>query len=166
MNSMLTPRIAKVTINMGVGKSGEPLDKAVKVMTMITEQTPVKTKTSKRIPAFDLRPGMLIGCKVTLRGKKAASFLKKALDAVDYKLRSSNFDNTGNFAFGLKEHIDLEGMRYDPNLGVYGMNVCVTLERPGYRVSIRKKKKSIGKKHRLTKEEAMEFAKKIGAKIE
>ena len=166
MNPMLQPRVSKITINMGVGKDGEPLDKAVKVLEMITNQKPVRTKTQKRIPAFDLRPGMAIGCKVTLRGVTAIAFLKKALDAVDSKLKVSNFDDTGNFAFGIREHIDLGGMKYDPTLGVYGMNVCVTLEKPGYRVAFRKNRRHIGKKHRVTKDEAMEFAKKMGAMLE
>jgi large subunit ribosomal protein L5 len=136
---------------MGVGKAGEPLEKAVQVMELITNQKPVRTKTQKRIPAFDIRPGMAIGCKVTLRGKSAIDFLKRAL---------------GNFAFGIREHIDLSGMRYDPKLGVYGMNVCVTLEKPGYRVKLRKKRGNVGNPHRLTKEEAMKFAKELGANIE
>jgi large subunit ribosomal protein L5 len=151
---------------MGVGKAGEPLEKAVQVMELITNQKPVRTKTQKRIPAFDIRPGMAIGCKVTLRGKSAIDFLKRALDAVDFKLKESNFDKTGNFAFGIREHIDLSGMRYDPKLGVYGMNVCVTLEKPGYRVKLRKKRGNVGNPHRLTKEEAMKFAKELGANIE
>lgn len=166
MNPMLQPRISKVTINIGVGKSGEPLDKAAQIIEMISTQKPVRTITQKRIPAFDLRPGMAIGCKATLRGNTAFEFLKKALDAVDFKLKQSNFDTTGNFAFGIREHIDIEGMRYDPKLGVYGMNVCVTLERPGYRVLSRKNKSRIGRKHRVQKNDAMEFAKKMGVTIE
>ena len=166
MNRMLETRIAKVTLNMGVGKSGEPLDKATTIMQMISNQKPVRTVSQKRIPAFDVRPGMALGCKVTLRGALAHEFLRKALDAVDRKLKSSNFDNTGNFAFGLKEHIGLEGMRYDPKLGVYGMNVCVTLYRPGYRVTFRKKRNEIGKKHRITKQDAIQFAKNLGVSVE
>lgn len=120
MNPMLQPRISKVTINIGVGKSGEPLDKAAQIIEMISTQKPVRTITQKRIPAFDLRPGMAIGCKATLRGNTAFEFLKKALDAVDFKLKQSNFDTTGNFAFGIREHIDIEGMRYDPSWGFTG----------------------------------------------
>lgn len=166
MNQLLAPRIAKVTVNMGVGKSGEPLDKATTIMEMISKQKPVRTISQKRIPAFDVRPGMALGCKVTLRGAIAKDFLRRALDAVDRKLKASNFDLTGNFAFGIREHINLEGMRYDPKLGVYGMNVCVTLHRPGYRVSFRKNKTEIGRKHRVTKQDAMAFVKDLGVSIE
>lgn len=166
MNPMLTPRLTKVTLNIGVGKAGEPLDKACTILKNLTGQTPVRAITHKRIPNWDLRPGVAIGCKVTLRGKVAMEFLKKALETVGFKLKTTNFDNTGNFAFGIKEHIDLPGVKYDPNLGVYGIDVCTTLEKPGYRVSRRRNKRKVGKKHQLKKEDAIKFAEGLGAKVE
>ncbi len=165
MNPMSTVRINKVTINIGVGKAGEPLDKAFTVLEKVSGQKPIRTKTSKRIPAFDIRPGMAIGVKVTLRAKKALEFLKKALDAIDYEVAEKSFDSTGNFAFGVKEHTDIEGMKYDPDLGVYGMDVCVSLEKPGYRVKNRANKAKVGANQRVTKDEAIAFAKSIGVKL-
>lgn len=165
MNPMLSPRIAKVTINMGIGKAGEPLDNAVKIMESLAHQKPVRTITQKRIPTWDVRPGTAIGCMVTLRGKKAMEFLKLALEAVSWKVKASSFDNHGNFAFGVKEHIDIPGVKYDPKLGVYGLDVCVTIEKPGYRVGRRYIPSPIGKHHLVKKVESIEFAKKLGVNV-
>ncbi len=82
-------------------------------------------------------------------------------------LSGSNFDDYGNFAFGIKEYIDIPGMEYDPKLGIIGMDVCVALERPGYAVKRRKLSGKIGKAHKITREEAMSFAReKFGVAIE
>ncbi|HIH43989.1 MAG TPA: 50S ribosomal protein L5, partial [Candidatus Methanoperedenaceae archaeon] len=76
------------------------------------------------------------------------------------KLRASQFDRSGNFAFGISEHTDFPGMKYDPTIGIYGMDVTVTLERPGYRVSKRKiGQRDMSKKHRLTRDDAVSFVK-------
>ena len=159
-NPMRKPFVAKVTVNIGVGQSGERLEKAVKVLERITGQKPVKTRAKKTVREWGIRKKEPIACKVTLRGEKAVEFLKKALYVVDNKLPASCFDEYGNFSFGIKEHIDLPGVKYDPELGIFGMDVCVTLERPGFRVKRRKIKRSkIGHKHLLTKEEAIEFIK-------
>ena len=157
-NPMRKPRIAKVTLNIGVGQSGERLEKAVKILEQLTGQKPVRTLAKKTIREWGIRKREPIGCKVTLRGEKAIEFLKRALESKDYTLPASAFDNSGNFSFGIKEHIDLPGVRYDPDLGTFGMDICVTLERPGYRIAHRKIKKSkIPRKHRISKEEAIEF---------
>jgi large subunit ribosomal protein L5 len=157
---MLKPKIEKVTVNISVGKSGEPLEKAAKVLKEITGQTPCKRKAKTSIRDFAIRKGESIACIVTLRGEKAMEFLKKALRVVDNKLLSRSFDKQGNFSFGIKEHIELPGVRYDPDVGIFGMDVCVSVIRPGYRVKIRRKEKTkIGSKHVLTPEESMMFVK-------
>lgn len=75
----------------------------------------------------------------------------------EYELRKENFSDTGNFGFGVQEHIDL-GIKYDPNVGIYGLDFYVVLGRSGFNVSARKRKKStIGAKHRVSKEEAMKW---------
>ncbi len=166
-NPMRKPRIAKVTVNIGVGQSGERLEKAMKVLELITGQKPVKTRAKKTVREWGIRKKEPIACKVTLRGERALDFLKRALYVIDNKLPRSSFDEFGNFSFGIKEHIDLPGVKYDPELGIFGMDVCVTLERPGYHVKRRKIKKSkIGRKHLLTREEAIEFVKKeLGVEV-
>jgi large subunit ribosomal protein L5 len=157
---MLRPRIEKVVVNISVGKSGEPLEKAARVLKEITGQAPCKRKAKNSIRDFGIRKGESIACIVTLREEKAIEFLKKALPVVDNKLASKSFDSRGNFSFGLKEHIELPGVRYDPDVGIFGMDVCVSVTRPGYRVKERRKEKAkIGSKHVLTPEESMLFAK-------
>lgn len=166
-NPMLKPRIEKVTVNMAVGKSGEILERAAKVLEELTGQRPCKRKSKKTIRDFGIREGEPIACIVTLRKEKAKEFLKKALYAVDNKISKEKFDNFGNFSFGIKEHIEMPGTKYVPELGIHGMDVCVTLCRLGYRVKKRRHAKSnVGSKHKLTPEEAMLFIKEeLGVEI-
>ena len=159
-NPMLKPRLEKVTVNMAVGKSGEPLEKAVKVLEQLTRQKPCSSKAKKSVRDFGIRKGESIACLVTLRKAKTREFLKKAFEAVDNKISQGNFDRVGNFSFGIKEHIDIPGTKYVPELGIHGMDVCVTLARPGQRVKRRHRAKSkVGAKQILTSEEAMVFVK-------
>ena len=157
---MLKPRIEKVTVNMSVGKSGTPLEQATTVLQRLTNQQPSKRRAKKTIREFGIRKGEPIACLVTLREEKAEQFLRKALHAVESKLSKYCFDRQGNFSFGIKEHIDIPGTKYDPELGIHGMDVSVALGRPGYRVKRRHRAKSkIGKDHLLTADEAKLFIK-------
>lgn len=164
---MLKPRVDKVVVNLNVGKSGEPLEKANKVLAEITGQTPVKRKAKKTIRDFGIREGESIAVVVTLRKQKAIDFLKKILPVVENKVSKRAFDERGNFAFGLKEHIDIPGVKYDPEIGIFGMDICVAVNRPGQRIKIRRKQnKSIGPKHLLTPEESIVFVKQtLGVEI-
>jgi len=155
---MLKPRIEKVVVNLNVGKSGEPLEKATRVLKELTGQVPVKRNAKNTIRDFGIRKGEPIACTVTLRKQKAIDFLKKVLPVVDNKISRSSFDKQGNFAFGLKEHIEIAGVKYDPDVGIFGMDVCVSVNRPGQRVKIRRKQKArVGSKHILTPEESVAF---------
>ena len=160
-NPMRRIVIDKVTINIGVGKPGEPLEKAEKLLKkMFPNKKPVRTKAKKRVQAWGIRPGLEIGVKLTLRGKEAEEALRWLLKAVNNTLKESQFDQYGNFGFGIKEYVWIPGMKYDPEIGIYGMDVIVTVKRPGYRVMLRRIKRSkIPKRHRTTKEEVMEFLK-------
>ena len=150
----------KVTVNIGLGESGERLQKAYQLLQDLTGAKPVYTKARKSIREFGVRKGAPIGVKVTLRGEKAVEFLKKALAAVNYRIKASSFDDYGNVGFGITEHVLIPGTRYDPEVGIFGMDVVLTLIRPGYRVMRRRRKYTrIPKRHRVTKEEAMEFLK-------
>jgi len=164
---MLKPRIEKVVVNLNVGKSGEPLEKASEVLKELTNQTPVKKKAKKTIRDFGLRKGESIACVVTLRKQAALDFLKKVLPVVDNQFSRSSFDRQGNFAFGIKEHIEIAGVRYDPDVGIFGMDVCVSVNRPGHRVKTRRKQKTrIGSTHLLKPEESMVFVKhSLGVEI-
>jgi large subunit ribosomal protein L5 len=159
-NPMLKLRIEKVTINMSVGKSGQPLEQAVKILQQLTDQKPSKRKAKKTIRDFGIRKGESIACLVTLRKEKAKGFLRKAFEAVENKLSKYCFDRQGNFSFGIKEHIDIPGTKYQPDLGIHGMDVSVALGRLGYRVKRRHRTKSnVGKNHLLTADEAILFIK-------
>ena len=156
---MLKPRIEKVVVNISVGKSGEPLEKATKVLKEITGHTPCKRKAKESVRDFNVRKGESIACIVTLRGEDAIAFLNKVLPVVDKKLSSRCFDSQGNFSFGIKEHIEIAGVKYDPEVGIFGMDVCVSVTRPGYRVKNRRNENKLGAKHVLTPEESIVFTK-------
>ncbi len=160
-------KIAKVTVNIGVGESGERLEKAVKLLEKLTGQKPLITKSKHRIPTWGIRRKQPIGAKVTLRGQKAMDFLKMALEAKDNTLSPGNFDENGNFAFGVHEYIDLPGVKYDPEIGIFGFDVCVTMEKDGYRIARRKiEKRKVPRKHKLTKEESIKWVEEnLGVKV-
>jgi large subunit ribosomal protein L5 len=157
---MLKPRIEKVIVNISVGKSGEPLEKAEKVLKEITGRTPCKRKAKTSIRDFGIRKGESIASIVTLRKEDAVEFLKKVLPVVDNKISRKSFDGQGNVSFGLKEHIEIPGVKYDPEIGVFGMDVCITMARPGYRVKNRRiRNTKLGTRHVLTPDEAVIFIK-------
>jgi large subunit ribosomal protein L5 len=157
---MLKPRIEKVVVNICVGKSGEPLEKAAKVLNELTGQSPSKRKAKNTIRDFGIRKGEPMACITTLRKQAAVEFLKKALPVVDNKISRTSFDKNGNFSFGLKEHIEIPGVKYDPEIGIFGMDVCVSVSRPGSRVKKRRMEKAkIGARHILSPEESMTFVK-------
>src|SRR3989338_10670690 len=158
MNSMKSIKIEKVTLNIGAGKDQAKLEKGFTLLGAITNGTPIKTVTNKRIQEWGLRPGLPIGCKITLRKQKALQLLPRLLEAVENKLKQRQFDENGNVAFGIKEYIEIPGVKYDPKIGILGLEVCVTLERPGFRIKKRKiMSRRIPSRHRIKKEEAIEF---------
>ena len=151
-------RIGKVVVNIGVGEAGEKLSKAQKVLQMVTRQKPLQTLAHQSVREWAVRRNMPIGAKVTLRGEKASEFLRRALAARDNRLPDYVFDAQGNFSFGIADHTDFEGMKYDPEIGVFGMDVSVSLERPGYRVKHRRVAPGrIPRVHRVTRDEALAY---------
>jgi len=166
-NPMRRLKIGKVVVNMAVGTSGEKLAKAATVLESLTGQKPSLRKAKRTIKEFGIRKGENIACVVTLTKDKALEFLRRTLEAVDFKIKRESFDEYGNFSFGIKEHISLPGVKYDPMLGIYGFDVCVTVERPGYRVARRRRKRSkVGKGHRVTREESIRFVQEVlGVKV-
>ncbi len=166
-NPMKQLKIGKVVVNISVGASGEPLDNAMTILRQITGQEPCQRVAKQTIRQWGIRKSEPMACLVTLRGERAEAFLQRAFRAVRNSVNPRSFDKNGNFAFGIREHIDIPGTRYDPNLGITGMDVNVTLERPGYRVSRRKRAQSkVGSAHRVTPEESMTFiAEKYGVKV-
>ena len=158
MNQMRNIRVEKITLNIGAGKDQPRLEKGIALLSVIADSTPIKTVTSKRIQEWGLRPGLPIGCKLTLRKNKAIILLPRLLDAVDNKLSDKQFDENGNIAFGIQEYIEIPGVKYDPKIGIMGLQVCITLERPGYRIKKRKLlARKIPARHRISKQEAISF---------
>ncbi len=153
-------KIAKLTVNIGAGKEQVNLNKSVAVLKHITGKDPVKTITTKRIAAWGLRPGLPIGCKLTLRNDKIPKLLKRLLSARDNILNIKCFDDHGNISFGIKEHIDIPDTKYDPKIGIIGLQASLTLARPGFRIAKRKLNKSkLGKNHKIKRDEAIAFMK-------
>ena len=158
MNSMKNIRVEKIILNIGAGKDQTKLEKGIVLLGAIANATPIKTVTSKRIQEWGLRPGLPIGCKITLRKDRAVKLLPRLLDAVDNKLRDKQFDNNGNIAFGIHEYIEIPGVKYDPKIGIMGLEVCIALERPGYRIKRRRTlSRKIPFRHRISKQEAIDF---------
>jgi len=156
--STMKPHIAKVTVNIGVGESGDKLKKAETVLEGVTKQKPVQTLSKTTNKDWGLRKFMPIGCKVTLRKKAAETFLLSALKIRESKISEYSFDNQGNFSFGVPDHTLFEGQKYDPNVGIFGMDICVTVENPGYRIKRRRiDTRKIPQRHQLTKEATMKF---------
>ncbi len=155
-HEMRRPHIEKVVVHMGVGRGGRELADAEEILEGITEQQSVRTLAKDTIGEFNIRQGDPIGTKVTLRGQEAAEFLETALELAD--LSRSQFDDTGNVSFGVAEHTDFPSQEYDPEIGIYGLDVTVNLVRPGYRVSKRAQvTRPIPSRHRLTPEDAIAF---------
>lgn len=165
-NPMRELKIAKIVLNIGVGQAGERVEKAGRLLTLLTKRKFVKTLSKKRIPAWNIKRNEAIGAMVTLRGKEAEEMLRKCLDAVDGRVKSTCFDGE-NFSFGIKEYIDIPGIKYNIEIGSFGLNVCARIERKGYRVMRRKRNRSsISNTHRVKTEEAQNFiAKKFNVNI-
>jgi large subunit ribosomal protein L5 len=158
MNPMREVYVDKVVVHMGVGEGGDKLSRAVDIMSKITGNNPVRSNAKKTNPAFGIRKGAPISCKVTLRGEKARDFLAKSLAIIDRKVAAGQFDKSGNFSFGIEEHTDFPGMSYDPQIGIYGMDVNVILARRGIRVSRRHiERHRLPEKQQVKPGDAMDF---------
>ncbi|MFH1065054.1 MAG: 50S ribosomal protein L5 [Nanoarchaeota archaeon] len=158
MNPMKEIKIEKVTLNIGTGKPGPQLEKALKLLQQISGKKPVEAKTVKRIPTWGLRPGLAIGAKVTVRGKEAEELLGRLLQAIDNKMHSYKIGKDGNFAFGIKEYIDIPGIKYDMDIGMLGLEAAVSLKRAGFSIKRRKiRPKKLPVRHKIHKDETKLF---------
>jgi large subunit ribosomal protein L5 len=160
--------VDKVVINVGVGKSGEPIEKAKNALLELTSHQPAVRGAKKTVRDFGIHKGEPIGVVVTLRREPAIEFLKRVIAAKRNVLKASSFDNYGNISLGIHEHIDIPGTKYNPDIGIFGMDINVVLSRPGYRIARKSRQSSkIGKTHRINRVEAIEFFKQgYGVKVE
>lgn len=159
-------RIEKLTLNIGCGDDKQKIEKAQKLLEKLTEGKPIVTN-SKRRSTFGVAKGRPLGVKITLRKNKAGDFFNSVLKSIDNKVKGSQIDNDGNISVGVKEYIDLPNVRYSPEIGMLGMDVAVTLERPGYHVRRRRVKKAIiGKEHKINKADTINWLKQRGVTVE
>lgn len=157
-------RIEKVNLSIGVGQAGDPLDRATKLIENISGKKAIQTTTKKRIPTWNVRPGLAVGCLVTLR-KNNEKLLKNLFVSVKNTLKKSQFSGR-TVTFGIPEYIDIPEVQYDPEIGIIGLQVTITLERPGYRILRRAIKPGKIKKP-ITTDETIKFIKnKFGIQIE
>ncbi|WP_458747205.1 50S ribosomal protein L5 [Candidatus Nitrosocosmicus sp. T] len=159
INPMKEIQVSKVVINIGVGKSGDPVEKAKNALSELTGKTPSVRGAKKSVRDFGIHKGEPIGAMVTLRRTDATNFLRRVIESKRNVIKNSSFDNNGNISFGIHEHIDIPGTKYNPDIGIFGMDVCAALTRPGYRISKRRNPSRIGKSHKITKDESIEFFK-------
>lgn len=153
-NIMRNIKIEKVVLS--VGGTGEYLQKGFKLLEILTERKPTKTKSRKRIPALGVRPGLEIGCVVTLR-KDYEELLKRLLIAIDNTLKKKQISEN-NFSFGIQEYIEIPGMEYHRDIGIMGFDVTIVFKRAGRRVRLRKiKQGKVPKRQVITKEEIIKF---------
>lgn len=162
MPPMRQLRVAKVTVNIGVGQAGDRLEKAEKVLANLTGHKPIRTLAKKAIRDWNVRENMPIGVKVTLRGDDAISFTKRALWTRNNRVANWSFDKEGNLLFGVPDHTAFEGQKYNPEVGIFGMDVAVTVERPGFRIKHRRLlTRRVPPSHRVTREESQAFLKSV-----
>ena len=167
-NPMQQPRATKVTVNIGVGEAGQRLQLAEQVLEILTGLKPVRTLSTQANRDLGTREGAPIGRKVTIRGEqKIDSFLKDAFWVRENTLPSYNFDNQGNLSFGISDYTDFPNQKYDPEIGIFGMDINVLLERPGHRIKHRRRRSSkVSTKHRVYREESkLWFQERFGINI-
>ncbi|MBT3404827.1 50S ribosomal protein L5 [archaeon] len=156
-NVMRTIKMEKVVLS--VGGIGDNLEKGYKLLQLVTNRKPAKTKSNKRIPSLGVRPGLEIGAVVTIR-KGKEELLKRLFIAIENKLKKKQISEN-NFSFGIKEYIEIPGVEYQRDLGILGFDVTVAFKRTGRRVKLKKVKRGkIPKRQVITREEIIKFMEK------
>ncbi len=157
----------KIVLNMGVGTSGDAIEVAKKALKQISGKKSCGRDAKATQRDWGVRKGEPIGVSVTVRRNDAKELLKRLLEAKGNEVNGSSFDDFGNYSFGIKEHIDIPGVKYDPKIGILGLGASVVLTRPGYNIRFRSKHKaSVGKAHTISKKEAQDFlVKEYGVKV-
>lgn len=163
-NKMREVKIEKVVLSMG--GTADKLEKEEKLLEIITGKKASRRLTRKRIPSLGVRPGLEVGCMVSLRGKDAEDILKRLLASIDNSLKEKQISEN-SLTFGIKEYIEIPGMQYQREIGIIGLDVSVSFCRCGKRVKERKiKRGKIPKRQHVTKEEIIKYLEeKFNARI-
>ena len=157
-NLLFKPKIEKITVNIGVGEAGEKLEKAQSVLKDITDHKPIQTLSKITSKDWGIRKRMPIGCKVVLRKKDADKFIIEALKTRENKIAEYAFDDEGNISFGIPDHTLFKSQKYNPNIGIFGMDVSITMEKTGYRIKRRRLyRRKIPNKHKVKREDTIKF---------
>lgn len=134
-NAMQVPKLVRVTINSGVGKSLKDdkfVDAVVNTLSRISGQKPMLTRARKSISAFKIRQGMTVGVMVSLRGKRMYDFLDKLINVTLPRVRDfqgidpTSIDRNGHLTIGFKEHVVFPEIRPDEVERIHGLEVTVT----------------------------------------
>ena len=156
-NKMRTIKIDNVTLHCSTADKGK-LARSEKLLELISKRKCVQTISKKRIPTWNIRPGLAVGCKVTLRGKHAVEVLKAIFAGIS-SFNEKQF-NPGLLSLGIKEYIQIPSVPYQREIGIIGFDVAVALKRPGYNITKRKiRRNKIGAPHKITKNETIQFFK-------
>ncbi len=160
-NSMQKIKINKLVINIGTGSDQQLHASAKRLIEIITGRKPADEISRTRNPAFKIAKGQKIGAFVTVRGDDAKKLLVRLFDAVENKIKPESITEN-SLSFGIPEYIDISGVKYDPKVGMLGMNVNVSFKRNGLRIALKKIKQSrISKKHRkVTREQIIDYISK------
>lgn len=133
-NIMQAPKLEKIVLNIGMGEAKDNpklMESAVKELQIITGQRPITIKAKKSVANFKLREGQIVGCKVTLRGKKMYDFLDKLVSIALPRVRDfrgisdTSFDGRGNYAMGIKEQLIFPEINYDDVDNIHGMDIII-----------------------------------------
>jgi len=148
--------IAIEKIVLSIGGTGESLEKGVKLLEILSGRKPQRVKSKKRIPSLNVRPGLEVGTRVTIR-KNPEKILRNMLSAIDNTLRKKQISKN-NFSFGVKEYLEIPGIEYQRDIRIMGFDVTVVFKRKGRRVKLKKiKTGKIPQRQSITPEEIIKF---------
>ena len=154
-NPMRKVKIEKILLS--ASEKDKELEKAKKLLEMLSGMKAQVIASKKRIPDFGVRPGLEVGTRVTIRGEKAVELLKRLLGAIENTIRKKQISQN-HFSFGIPEYIEIPETEYHREIGIRGLNVTVVFSRAGVRIKNKKIKSGrLPQKQHIPREEIIEF---------